>query len=58
MDMAVLVLVLVAVGAAGLRTATALALVVVLLVMRRKGPSATGEREPGKWGHSPPSRSE
>jgi hypothetical protein len=56
--MNVLVLVLVAAGVAGLLTVAALVLVVVLLVTQRKGPSATGEREPGKWGHSPPSRSE
>jgi hypothetical protein len=58
MEMDVLVLALVAAGAAGLLTAAALVLVVVLLVTRRKGPSATGEREPGKWGHPPPPRSE
>jgi hypothetical protein len=58
MGTAVLVLVLVAVAAAGLLIAAGLVLVVVLFVMRRKGPPVDGEREPGKWGHSPPPGSE
>jgi hypothetical protein len=49
---------LVVAGVVGFLAAAALVLVVVLFVMRRKGPAADGEREPGKWGHSPPRGSE
>jgi hypothetical protein len=58
MGMDALVLILVAAGAAGLLVAAALVLVVALFVMRRKGPSADSDREPGKWGHAPPLGSE